>query len=182
MIFSIVERRKHKLILDQDFRRILIGIGSVFLVAIVSTVLGFMHASNIIFGVICIFGGAVYIHYSNNIYAYIHYYDVAGTIDFGEETIRINDEEFGYEKIKQVKIFIGFYKNYQKGRYNNLWDGISRIEFYLEKEQLKYSFIIHSREEYIKFEKLLMKLQSRYTIQILDNFRRDNLRLPVLSK
>ena len=121
-------------------------------------------------------------HYSNNIFSYIHYYDVAGTIDFVENTIRINDEEFGYEKIKQIKTFVGFYKNYQKGRYSNMWDGISRIEFYLEQVQMKYSFIIHSREEYIKFEKILMNLQSRYNIQILDNFRRDNLRLPVLSK
>jgi len=182
MKFSIIERRKHKLVLDQDFRRIVIGIGSVFLVAILSVALDFIQVSNIIFGVACIFGGAVYMHYSNNIYSYIHYYDVTGNIDLEEDIIRINDVEFAYEKIKQIKIFVGFYKNYQKGRYSNLWDGISRIEFYFEQEQLKYSFVVHSWEEYIKFEKLLMKLQSRYTIQILDNFRRDNLSLPVLSK
>jgi len=182
MLFSIVERRKHKRIWDQDFRRILIGIGSVFLVAILSVALGYLQVSTIIFGVACIFGAAVYSHYSNNIFSYIHYYDVAGNIDFGEDIIKINDEAFSYEKIKQIKIFVGFYKNYQKDRYSIIWDGISRIECHLEQEQLKHSFIIHSREEYIKFEKILMSLQSRYNIQILDDFRRDNLRLPVLNK
>lgn len=178
MKFSIVERKKPKRIWDQDFRRIMIGIGSVFFAAILSFALDCIHASNIIFGVACIFAGAVYMHYSSNIFSYTHYYDVIGDIDFLENTIRIDDEEFGYEKVKQIKFFIGFYKNYQKGRYSNMCDGISRIEFYLEQEKLKYSFIIHSREEYIKFEKILINLQSRYTIQVVDDFRKDNLYFP----
>lgn len=182
MKFSIVERRKHKRIWSQDFRRIVIGIGSVFLVAILSVALGYKQASNIFFGVGCLIVYAAYSHYSNNIFSYTHYYDVVGNIDFGENAIRIDDKEFGYEKVKKLKFFIGFYKNYQKGRYSNMWDGISRIEFYLEQEQLKYSFIIHSREEYINFEKILMNLQSRYTIQVVDDFRKDNLYFPVLSK
>lgn len=108
---------------------------------------------------------------------------MVGDIDFGKHEIKIDDETFGYERIKQIKIFIGFYKNYQKSIYSNhLWDGISRIEFYIDEKQMKYSFIIHSKDEYVKFEKILMELQSRYTIQVLDNFRRDNMSLPVLSR
>jgi hypothetical protein len=182
MKFAIVERRKHKRIWDKDFRRIIIGIGSIFFIAIVSLALNFTQVSNIIFGVACMFGAAVYIHYSNNIFSYVHYYDVVGEIDFKEDTIRINDDVFGYENIRQIKIFIGFYKNYQKSRYSNLYDGINRIECYIKEEHFTYAFVIHSREEYINFERGLMNLQSRYTIKLLDSFRRDNVRLPVLSK
>jgi hypothetical protein len=182
MKFQIVIRKKQKLMWDRDFNRMVSSITILFVMIILALILALFRANNIFILVPIFFIGAIYKYYSDNLFSYVNYYDAIGEIEFDKDMIIINDEAFGYDKIKQVKIFIGFYKNYAKGMYSHLWDGISRIEFYVGEKQHKYSFIIHSEEEYFKFEKLLINLQSGYTIQTMDNLRRDNLRLPVLSK
>jgi uncharacterized membrane protein len=184
MKFSIVERRDvNKFILNESLREVLSTIAIVALlitIVFIGTVLSFVIAG--ILGIAFVFLFVIYSYYSNTLFSHINYFTVIGNIEFEEVAVKIDDKEVAFDELKQTKFFIGFYQNCRRGRYQPLCDGISKVEWYFQDKYISYEFIIYSEKEYLKFEKLLMKIETKYSIQIFDIIRKDNLKVPALIK
>ena len=147
MKFAIVVRKKQSLFRDRDFRKVTMSLASILFVSILSVIHMIIPGLGGVVVIIGILGGAAYLFYINNIFSDTDYYHVLGDIDFDEDVVKINDEEIeyeeiGYDKMQQIKVFIGFFKNYTRESYiyNKVWMGSAGSNFMLEKNNIN----IHS--------------------------------------